>query len=57
MARKKLNTGKAPAHDGITPEMIKYLGGIGRQLLLELLHKIIRNNEIPPDHVITRKRR
>lgn len=39
--------GKAPCHDGIISEMIKYLGETGKQMLLKLLNKITRKNDIP----------
>lgn len=49
MAIMKLKIGKAPDHDGITPQMIKYLGKTGKQKWLELLNKITRTSEILSD--------
>jgi hypothetical protein len=48
-AIKSIKNGKAAGHDGITPEMIKHLGGNGTQILLEIFRKAWAEGKIPHD--------
>jgi hypothetical protein len=48
-AIKSIKNGKAAGHDGITPEMIKHLGGNGTQILLKIFRKAWAEGKIPHD--------
>lgn len=45
----KLRNGKAPGHDNIKPEQLKYMGEEGEQILLKMLNKIWELGKIPTD--------
>lgn len=48
-AIKKLKNGKAAGHDRITAEMIKKLGELGKNLLLEVINRAWEERKIPED--------
>jgi hypothetical protein len=48
-AIRRMKIGKAPGSDKITAEMMKYMGDRGRQILLEILNKVWKEEKIPRD--------
>lgn len=54
-AINKTKNGKAPGHDGITPEMIRCLGTQGRGLLLKIINLDWNKTKIPRERKKARK--
>lgn len=48
-AIKTLRLGKAPGKDTISPEMIKYMGEVGKEKLLQLMNNILKAKRVPKD--------
>ena len=46
-ALKKMKLRKAPGHDGLVPEMIKYMGQNGKAVLGKLFNKVMKEKENP----------
>lgn len=48
-AIRKMKIGKAPGHDNITSEMIKYAGEYGKEKLRLVLNKALESEKVPQD--------
>ena len=48
-AIKRMKLGKAAGYDGITPEMIKYTGEAGEEMLLNIIQLVWIRKQIPKD--------
>jgi len=44
-----MKLGKVPGYDGIYPEMLKYMGEKGKEVLLDITRMAWRNKSIPKD--------
>lgn len=48
-ALKKLKLGKSAGHDKLTPEMLKYMGKDGEELLRDIINQAWKSGEVPAD--------